>query len=195
VTDWSVSGEAYGTFIVAVFDAWVRRDVGRVFVQLFENALAAWCGLRPSLCVMQPTCGHALVVELNGDVYSCDHYVYPEHRLGNVRDGNLGSLASGKRQRAFGMAKGDLPRPCLECDWRFACQGGWPQQRIHRVDNHWRNHLCAGYQKMFAHMDPYMRFMAERLAARRPPAEVMPFVDRIEAARTAAPQTDARLAQ
>lgn len=186
VTDWSVSGEAYGRFMIDIFDEWVRRDVGRVFVQLFDNALAAWLGERASLCIMQPSCGFGLVVEQNGDVYSCDHYVYPEHRLGNLKRDTLASLVDGKQQRAFGMMKTELTPDCVRCDWRFACQGGCPKHRIHRVGDHWHNHLCAGYKAMFAHMDPYMRFMADRIRHGRAPAEVMQFISGLSAERSAA---------
>lgn len=172
-TPWSVSGEDYGRFMIGVFDEWVRRDVGRVYVQLFDNALAAWSGEMPSLCIMRPTCGSVLVIEQNGDVYSCDHYVYETHKLGNVRRDNLTGLVDGKQQRAFGMAKADLPKACVQCEWRFTCHGGCPKHRIHHVDNHWHNHLCAGYKAIFSHMDPYMRFMAEQLRRRRSPAAVM----------------------
>jgi uncharacterized protein len=182
VTPWSVSGEDYGRFIVGVFDEWVRHDVGRVYVQLFDNALAAWLGEKPSLCVMQPTCGAALVIEQNGDVYSCDHYVYPEHKLGNVKKDSLAAMADGKAQRAFGLAKADLPKACVQCEWRFTCHGGCPKHRIHRADAHWHNHLCAGYKIMFAHMDPYMRFMAEQIRNRRAPAEIMRVAPMIAAA-------------
>jgi uncharacterized protein len=173
VTDWSVSGEDYGRFLIAVFDEWVRQDVGRVFVQIFDNALAAWCGEPLSFCVMRPTCGSCLVIEMNGDIYSCDHYVYPEHRLGNVKRDDLAALVSGKKQKRFGIAKADLPRLCMQCTWRFVCQGGCPKHRIHCLDGKWHNCLCAGYQAIFAHMDPYMRFMTERLRNRQPPADVM----------------------
>lgn len=163
VTDWSVSGEEYGRFMIGVFDEWVRQDVGRVHVQLFENALAAWLGEKPSLCVMQATCGFGLVIELNGDIYSCDHYVYPANKLGNVRKHNLASLVESRQQRAFGMAKADLPRTCVQCEWRFACHGGCPKHRIRRVDDHWHNHLCSGYKSMFEHMSPYLHSMVQHI--------------------------------
>jgi len=183
LTDWSVSGEAYGRFMIGIFEEWVRRDVGRVFVQLFDNALAAWLGERASLCIMQPSCGAALVVEQNGDVYSCDHYVYPEHRLGNLRTDSLAALVDGRKQHAFGMMKTELTPDCVRCDWRFACHGGCPKHRIHRVGNRWHNHLCAGYKAMFAHMDPYMRFMAGQIRRGRTPADVMRFAPAIAADR------------
>jgi len=183
-TPWSVSGEDYGRFMIGVFDEWVRHDVGRVFVQLFDNALAAWAGEMPSLCIMRPTCGSVLVIEQNGDVYSCDHYVYETHKLGNVRRDSLAGLVDSKRQRAFGMAKADLPKACVQCEWRFTCHGGCPKHRIHRVENHWHNHLCAGYKAIFSHMDPYMRFMAEQLRHRRSPSAVMQAAPMIAASST-----------
>lgn len=173
VTEWSVSGEQWGAFINTVFDYWVRRDVGRVYVQLFDSALAAWLGEKPSLCVMQSTCGFGLVVEQNGDIYSCDHYVYPEHRLGNLRSDNLAALAGGKQQRKFGMMKAQVSALCQQCEWRFACHGGCPKHRIRLVGDRWHNHLCAGYKAMFSHMDPYMRFMANQIRHQQPPAAIM----------------------
>lgn len=173
VTDWSVSGEQYGRFITTVFDYWVRHDVGRVYVQLFDSALAAWAGEKPSLCVMQSRCGYGLVVEQNGDVYSCDHYVYPAHRLGNLRKGSLQQMANSKQQRKFGLAKAAVSAECQRCEWRFACHGGCPKHRIHQQGEHWHNHLCAGYKAMFSHMAPYMAFMAGQLKQRQPPAAVM----------------------
>lgn len=177
LTSWSVSGKAYGAFINAIFDYWVRRDVGSVFVQLFDNALAAWSGVTPSLCVMQPTCGQAMVIEQNGDIYSCDHFVYARHKLGNIVSGNLADIAWGKQQRQFGQLKSNVAKPCLSCDYRFACHGGCPKHRIQRVEGRWHNHLCEGYKAIFAHIAPYMAFMARELAQQRPPAGVMRNVD------------------
>lgn len=173
VTEWSVSGEQWGRFITTVFDAWVRQDVGRVFIQLFDSALAAWLGEKPSLCVMQSSCGFGLLVEQNGDVYSCDHYVYPQHRLGNLRRESLAKMANGKQQRKFGLAKTHLTAECARCEWKFTCHGGCPKHRIHPSGERWHNHLCAGYKAMFSHMDPYMRFMAEQIRQRQPPARIM----------------------
>ncbi|EHN8832949.1 anaerobic sulfatase maturase [Enterobacter hormaechei] len=173
VTEWSVSGEQWGKFINGVFDLWVRHDVGQVYVQLFDSALAAWLGETPSLCVMRSSCGSGLVVEQNGDVYSCDHYVYPEHRLGNLRRDSLVKMANGKKQRKFGLAKAAVSAECMRCDWRFACHGGCPKHRIHKSGQRWHNHLCAGYKAIFSHMDPYMRFMAKQIQHRQPPANVM----------------------
>lgn len=173
VTPWSVSGEQWGAFITTVFDLWVRQDVGRVFVQMFDSALAAWLGEKPSLCVMQSSCGFGLVVEQNGDVYSCDHYVYPEHRLGNLRKDNLAKMANSKQQRKFGLAKTDVTAECTRCEWRFACHGGCPKHRIHPSGERWHNHLCAGYKAIFSHLDPYLRYMANQIHQHQPPAGVM----------------------
>lgn len=173
VTSWSVSGEQWGAFINNVFDLWVRQDVGRVYVQMFDSALAAWLGEKPSLCVMQSSCGFGLVVEQNGDVFSCDHYVYPEHRLGNLKRDSLVKMVNGRQQRKFGMAKTEVAGECMRCPWRFACHGGCPKHRIHKSGERWHNHLCAGYKAIFSHMDPYMRYMAQQIAHKRPPAGVM----------------------
>ncbi|MCX7916320.1 MAG: anaerobic sulfatase maturase, partial [Verrucomicrobiae bacterium] len=127
----SVSGEQYGRFLIAVFDEWVRHDVGKIFVQIFDVALAAWMGQPPDLCVFQPTCGLALVLEHNGDLYACDHFVEPRHRRGNILDTPLIELVASAEQRRFGLAKRDaLPQPCIECDVRFVCNGGCPKDRI-----------------------------------------------------------------
>jgi uncharacterized protein len=181
VTEWSVSGEQWGKFMKGVFDQWVRRDVGRVYVQLFDSSLAAWLGEKPSLCVMQASCGAGLVVEQNGDVYSCDHYVYPEHRLGNLRRDNLAKMAGSKQQKKFGMAKTELTAQCMQCEWRFACHGGCPKHRIHKNGDRWQNHLCAGYKDMFSHMAPYMRYMAEQIQMQAPPANIMGVAELISA--------------
>ncbi|WP_230351733.1 anaerobic sulfatase maturase [Lelliottia sp. WAP21] len=173
VTSWSVSGEQWGAFINNVFDLWVRQDVGRVYVQMFDSALAAWLGEKPSLCVMQSSCGFGLVVEQNGDVFSCDHYVYPEHRLGNLKRDSLVKMVNGRQQRKFGMAKTEVSGECMRCPWRFACHGGCPKHRIHKSGERWHNHLCAGYKAIFSHMDPYMRYMAQQIVHKRPPAGVM----------------------
>lgn len=172
----SVSGEQYGRFLIAVFDEWVRHDVGKIFVQIFDVSLAAWMGQPPDLCVFQPTCGLALVLEHNGDLYACDHFVEPRHRRGNILDTPLIELVASAEQRRFGLAKRDaLPQPCIECDVRFVCNGGCPKNRIsspapgqERI-----NHLCAGYKAFFHHIAPYMSRMAEHLRNGRPPATIM----------------------
>ncbi len=173
LTPWSVSGKDYGAFINSIFDYWVRHDVGKIYVQLFDNALAAWSCMTPSLCVMQPTCGQALVVEQNGDIYSCDHFVYPEYKLGNLLTGALSTMAASKKQQQFGQQKANVSALCQACEYRFACHGGCPKHRIQRIDGQWHNHLCAGYKAIFSHIAPYMHAMARELAHRTPPAGSM----------------------
>lgn len=165
---WSVDGAAYGAFLIEIFDRWIREDVGRVGVQMFETALAAWMGLPATHCVFAETCGRALALEHQGDVYACDHYVYPEHRLGNLHDTPIGALVGSPAQRAFGRAKRDtLPSACRRCTWRFACNGGCPKHRLVDVGEGGRrlNHLCAGYTAFFAHADPWLRQLAAALRA------------------------------
>ncbi len=175
VAEWSVDPEAYGVFLCAVFEEWVRKDVGRVFVQDFDVALESWMGREPSLCIRRTTCGEALAVEHNGDLYSCDHFVFPEHRLGNILSAPLGALVRSEQQLRFGQAKADLPECCRSCDVLFACRGGCPKQRFVAVAEAGPrlHYLCAGYKRFFRHIDPYMRFMAGELRAGRPPANVM----------------------
>jgi len=176
VTEWSVESGQYGRFLARVFDEWVKRDVGRCFVQMFDVALESWLGMEASLCVFRKTCGSALAMEHNGDVYSCDHYVYPENRLGNIMEAALETLASSPAQQAFGNHKRDsLPRMCRECDVRFACNGECPKHRFMQTPDGepGLNYLCAGYKYFFRYIDPYMRFMADELKAGRPPANIM----------------------
>lgn len=176
VTGHSITAEQYGHFLITVFDEWVRHDVGRVFVQIFDVALAAWAGAPPGLCIFEETCGHALAMEHNGDLYSCDHFVEPRYFLGNIEQENLLAMVGSEAQRQFGLAKRDtLPRYCRECEVRFVCNGGCPKNRITRTPGGepGLNYLCAGYRAFFNHVDPAMRFMANELSARRPPANVM----------------------
>jgi uncharacterized protein len=197
VTDWSVRSEDWGGFLVAIFDEWVRRDIGRVFVQSFDVALGVWAGAGASLCVFSETCGRALAVEHNGDVYACDHYVYPEFRRGNLRDTPLAEMVLSAEQVKFGADKRDtLPRYCRECEVRFACNGECPKHRFLKTPHgeFGLNYLCAGYRKFFNHIDPYMRTMAGLLHAGRAPAEVMGMVlarDAAEAAKRPAPKAPA----
>jgi uncharacterized protein len=176
VTDRSVQAEQYGRFLSTIFDEWVRRDVGRVFVQIFDVALAAWIGSNPGLCIFEETCGAALALEHNGDVYSCDHYVEPEYLLGNIDIIPLDQIVTSEKQIAFGQAKRDtLPQYCLDCEVRFVCNGGCPKNRfIETPDGEpGLNYLCAGYRAFFNHIDEPMRLMANELTQRRPPANVM----------------------
>ena len=176
VTKWSVGPVAYGDFLIAVFDEWVQRDVGKIFVQMFDNALASWAGVGATLCVFAETCGRQLVVEHDGSTYACDHYVYPEYRLGNIRSQSFAEMLESDAQHSFGAAKRDtLPAQCRTCQVRFACNGGCPRQRFLETatGEPGLNYLCAGYRKFFRHVDPSMRAMTNLLRQGRAPAEVM----------------------
>jgi uncharacterized protein len=176
VTPWSVEPEQYGAFLCAIFDEWVRRDVGKVFVQLFDVALGNWMGLGSSLCVFAETCGTALAIEHNGDIYSCDHYVYPRYRLGNVMNQSLGEMVRSPRQLKFGADKADsLPRYCRECEVRFACNGECPKHRFLKTPDGepGLNYLCAAYQRFFTQIDPHMKTMARLLQRGEAPARIM----------------------
>jgi uncharacterized protein len=182
----SVLPEQFGEFLTSVFDEWVYHDVGRVFVQIFDEALSAWLGRESSLCVFRRHCGRALAIEHNGDVYSCDHFVQPEYRLGNIHQLPIVEMAESERQRQFGRNKeASLPQYCRQCDVRFACHGECPKNRIlHTPQGEpGLNYLCAGYQRFFRHVDPVMQAMAAEVRASRPPAGVM---HRLRAARQAA---------
>jgi len=181
VTEWSVESKAYGTFLSRIFDEWVKKDVGRVFVQLFDVALESWMGMDASLCVFKKTCGSALAMEHTGDLYSCDHFVYPENKLGNIMETALENLVDSPQQKAFGQAKSEsLPRMCRTCEVRFACNGECPKHRFLTTPDGepGLNYLCAGYKHFFKHIDPYMQFMAGELRAERPPANIMRFLGR-----------------
>ncbi len=174
----SVGGEQYGRFLVDVFEEWVRRDVGEVYVQLFDVTLANWVGAPPSLCVHSETCGRAVALEHNGDLYSCDHYVEPDYLLGNIAGATLVELVESERQVQFGRAKLEtLPDYCVQCDVRFACHGGCPKDRFIATPagEPGLNYLCPGYKLFFGHTAPAMRFMAEQLRRRQPPAQIVEF--------------------
>jgi uncharacterized protein len=172
----SVTGVKYGEFLCSVFDEWVRLDVGRVFVQIFDVALSAWVGRRPGLCIFEETCGNALALEHNGDLYSCDHFVEPKHRLGNILGKELPVLVGSQAQRTFGQAKlTELPEYCRACEVRFVCNGGCPKNRFIRTPEGepGLNWLCEGYKSFFNHIDPAMRYMANALRHRQAPAGIM----------------------
>ena len=176
VTAWSVDARQYGNFLVEIFEEWVRHDVGRIFVQLFDVALGNWMGLGSSLCIFAEKCGAALALEHNGDVYSCDHYVYPHYQLGNILNKSLGEMANSPEQRHFGSQKfAALPNYCRKCDVRFACHGECPKNRfIDTPDGEpGLNYLCPAYKHFFKSIDPYMKTMVELLNAHRAPAEIM----------------------
>lgn len=179
VSEWSVEPRQYGSFLCAVFDEWVRQDVSTIFVQVFDVAAQNWCGMAPGLCVFSETCGGAMALEHNGDLYSCDHYVYPQNKLGNIVEESLANLVASPRQRAFGLAKRDsLPRYCRECDVRFACHGECPKHRFLTTPDgeSGLNYLCEGYKRFFRHIDPYMRFIASQLERGFPAGNVMQWV-------------------
>ncbi|MBV8501894.1 MAG: anaerobic sulfatase maturase [Paucibacter sp.] len=176
VTSHSVGSQAYGDFLIGVFDEWVREDVGDVHVMNFEWALAAWCQLPATTCIFSERCGRAAIVEHDGSVYSCDHFMHPEYRLGNLRTDDPAVLIESPAQRAFGDAKADaLPDQCRRCTYRFACHGECPKNRfIETADGEpGLNYLCAGYLKYFRHITPAMNRMAKLLADGRAAAEVM----------------------
>ncbi|MCH7945011.1 MAG: anaerobic sulfatase maturase [Armatimonadetes bacterium] len=176
VTEWSVRAEDFGDFLIKIFDSWVRNDVAKVFVQQFDVALASWTGLEPPLCVFRKTCGEAMVMEHNGDVYSCDHYVYPQYKLGNVTRSSLREMAWSARQRAFGEDKRvTLTGHCRKCPSLFACNGDCPKHRFIKTPDGepGLSYLCEGYKRFFAHIDRHMKRMAELLRQERAPAEIM----------------------
>lgn len=175
----SVGGLAYGRFLTAIFDEWVRRDVGRVFVQMFDTTLGKWLGAPGGLCVFSETCGLGLALEHNGDVYSCDHFVEPRYRLGNILETPLEQLAGGSAQMSFGRDKREkLPAYCRRCPMLFACNGGCPKDRVDLAPDGepGLNHLCAGFRAFFAHVDRPMRTMASLIRRGRPPSEVMQII-------------------
>jgi uncharacterized protein len=176
VTHRSVKPKQYGRFLIGVFEEWVRRDVGRVFVQMFDLALANWYGEPAGVCVFQETCGLAPALEHNGDLYACDHYVEPDYRLGNILETPMIELVASERQLEFGRDKRDtLPKYCRECDVRFACHGECPRNRFVKTPGGepGLNYLCAGLKLFFHHVDRPMRMMADLLRQNRAPAEIM----------------------
>jgi uncharacterized protein len=176
VSEWSVEPLQYGRFLRSVFDEWVRQDVGRTFVQIFDVALEAWVGMEPNLCVFAKNCGTAMVLEHNGDIYSCDHFVYPDDRLGNLLNEELAAIATSPKQKRFGQVKSDtLSRKCLQCHVRFVCNGECPKHRFARTElgETGLNYLCAAYRLFFQYIDPYMRYMAGRLHQGKAPADIM----------------------
>ena len=173
---YSVLPHQWGNFLCAIFDEWVRHDVGYTFVQLFDATLAGWMGVAPGVCVYAEECGHAAVMEHNGDVYSCDHFVFPRHRLGNIHTHTLPQMLYGPQQTAFSRLKRDaLPRQCRLCPWLKACHGECPRLRFARAADGepGLNFLCAGYQRYFSHVAPYMDFMAQALCNDQPASIIM----------------------
>lgn len=175
----SVAPEQWGYFLCAIFDEWVRKDVGRIFVEIFDCTLANWMGISPGICAYSKECGHAGVMEHNGDVYSCDHFVFPEYKLGNIRDHSLVDMLYGKQQQEFSLLKhSSLPRQCKECDMEFACHGECPKNRFmkDKYGDSGLNYLCPGYYHYYQHVAPYMDYMKQELMSQRPPSNIMKVV-------------------
>ena len=176
LADASVTPAQWGNFLCTIFDDWVRHDVGKMFVEIFDCTLANWMGVLPGICAYSKECGHAGVMEHNGDVYSCDHFVFPEYKLGNIREQSLIDMLYGEKQQAFSRLKHtSLPRQCKECDMEFACHGECPKNRFEK-DKYGEpglNYLCQGYYQYYSHVAPYMDFMKRELLAQRPPANIM----------------------
>ena len=176
VTEWSVTPEGFGTFLNKIFDSWVKSDVGRVFIQIFDYTLANRMGHPAALCVLNRTCGRGLVLEHNGDVYACDHFVYPEYRLGNIKEIPLAELARSKSQIGFGNDKWErLPGQCGGCEYLNLCFGGCPRNRFIFTDDgeNELNYLCEGYRSFFSHTAQAMKFMANELINHRPASNIM----------------------
>lgn len=178
---WTVPSWQYGEFLSHVFDIWVRRDVGRVSVQMFDVALAAWCNQPPVLCVHSPTCGHAFALEANGDLYNCDHFVYPEHLLGNIHQQDIVTLNNSAQAIDFGLAKREtLTWECRQCEFRFVCHGGCPKHRfvVSSSGDPGHNYLCAGYKYFFSHISREMNVMRDLMAAGYPAATIIAILAR-----------------
>ena len=175
----SVAPEQWGYFLCAIFDEWVRKDVGKIFVEIFDCTLANWMGISPGICAYSKECGHAGVMEHNGDVYSCDNFVFPEYKLGNIRDHSLIDMLYGEQQQEFSRLKhSSLPRQCKECDMEFACHGECPKNRFmkDKYGDSGLNYLCPGYYHYYQHVAPYMDYMKQELMSQRPPSNIMKVV-------------------
>lgn len=176
LADFSIDPEQWGNFLCTIFDEWVRNDVGQYYIQLFDSTLANWVGEQPGVCTMAKTCGHAGVMEFNGDVYSCDHFVFPQYKLGNIHSQSLVEMMYSPKQIKFGQDKFDsLPKQCRNCKYLFACNGECPKNRFIKTSTGEKglNYLCSGYYKFFNHIAPYMDFMKNELLNKRPPANIM----------------------
>lgn len=176
MADFSVTPQQWGKFLCELFDDWVQHDVGQTYVQLFDVTLANWVGTTPGICTMSNMCGHAAVMEWNGDVYSCDHFVFPEYKLGNIHDHTLIEMLYGTQQKEFAKMKiQQLPRQCKQCQWLKLCYGECPKNRFAKTADGepGLNYLCEGYRRFFQHAAPYMDYMARQLSQQQPPANVM----------------------
>lgn len=173
---YSVPAEKWGNYLISVFNEWIRKDVGRYYVQQFESTFLSWMGMNPAVCMFAKTCGHAAAMEFNGDLYSCDHFVYNNHKLGNIRNEPLTKMMYSQEQQKFGNAKFDtLPAKCKNCNYLFACYGECPKNRFIETDEQGKdlNYLCEGYYNFFEHAAPYMDYMKREFINQRPPTNVM----------------------
>jgi len=191
ITPWSVKPEQLANFYISIFDEWVRNDVGQIFVQFFEVAIGNWLGAGLGLCQFSPKCGMSGALEHNGDLYSCDHYVYPRHKLGNIMETPLAELMQSEAQHEFGSAKLDrLPKCCIDCEVRSACHGDCPKHRF--VDTQDTgpkvSYLCKAYKKIFNHMAPYLSILADLVQTGRPAAEIMGILRQREMVSPLSPQ-------
>ena len=176
LADFSITPAQWGKFLCGLFDEWIKEDVGIYYIQLFDATLANWCGETPGICTMSKYCGHASVMEFNGDVYSCDHFVFPEYKLGNIKNQALTEMLYSERQQKFGnMKQQSLPKQCKECKWLFACNGECPKNRFDKtIDGELGlNYLCEGFRMFFEHVAPYMDYMRNEYFNKRAPANVM----------------------
>lgn len=179
--DFSITPEQWGNFLCTIFDDWVRNDVGTYFIQIFNSTLANWMGQQPGICTLAKNCGHAGAIEWNGDVYSCDHFVFPEYKLGNIRTTSIIEMMYSERQREFGRRKSQsLPTQCKECEYLFACHGECPKNRFCKTSTGepGLNYLCEGYHRFFSHAAPYMDWMKQELLNQRPPAGIVELLRR-----------------
>ncbi len=176
LTEESITPADWGNFLCTIFDEWVHHDVGEYFVEIFDCILANWVGEAPGICIFGTECANVGVMERNGDLYSCDHFVFPEFKLGNIQEASLVSMFYGKKQQEFAQLKSHrLPRQCQECEFLFACHGECPKNRFvcDRYGNPGLNYLCEGYHHFFAHVAPYMEWMKHEYLAGGAPANIM----------------------
>ena len=176
LAEWSVSDTGFGQFMCDIFDEWIRQDVGNYFVGHFDATLARWCGVQPGTCAYAETCGGNAVIEHNGDVYMCDHFVYPEFKLGNIQDKSLREMLTSEQMIRFGISKRNgLPHKCQRCKWLPLCNGECPKHRFSMAENDLPglNALCRGYEMLYSHTAPYMLRMRQLIIEKRPPADIM----------------------
>lgn len=179
VSPWSVPSLAYGQFLSRVFDLWVRQDIGKVFIQMFESTLASWCGYPAQMCIFSEKCGHSFALEFNGDLYNCDHYVYPEYKIGNINEVSITSMNNGKQAIQFGDdKKSNIATDCKNCPYLKQCHGGCPKHRFissstKSTNENNLNYFCEGYKFFFSHCSPYMRIMRNLIEEKTSPALLM----------------------